>query len=469
MSNVAPTVLVVDDEEPMRHMLGLVLGKAGYQFKTASTVDAAIASLATDQSIGLVLCDVRMPDKDGRVLLDHLREKSLPVAAVMMSAYVDQDVAVECLKKGARDYISKPFKPDEVLHKLKLAFDWLKLESAHQHLVAEHQALKNQQQDGSRGLGKMLGQSSKMRDVFTLVNKIAAYKTTVLVLGESGTGKELIAKLLHDQSPRKAGPFVPINCGAIPENLIESELFGHVKGAFTDANRNKTGLIEEANGGTLFLDEIGDLPQALQVKLLRFLQEEEIRRVGDTKGIHVDVRVVAATAKDLPEMAKSGAFREDLYYRLNVVTVRVPPLRERKDDVVLLAEHFLEKYRERLGRDIVGMDESAKRSLIAYEWPGNVRELENAIEQAIVLADTNIIDAASLPERIIAHRPTARLSAEGIVGPEELSIKRATELVERTLIKRALEHTDGNRTKAAVLLEISHRALLYKLKEYGIS
>lgn len=461
------TVLVVDDEEPMRHMLGLVLDKAGYKKHLAASAHEALEALKAHSEIALVLCDVRMPDQDGRWLLDRVAELGLPVAIVMMSAYVDQDVAVDCLRKGARDYISKPFKPDEVLHKLQQAFDWLHLQSEHRHLLAENEALKERDRD--RGLGKMLGQSPKMREVFALLSKIAAYKTTVLILGESGTGKELVARLLHDQSPRASGPFVPINCGAIPENLLESELFGHVKGAFTDANRNKVGLVEEANGGTLFLDEIGDLPTPLQVKLLRFLQEEEIRRVGDTKGIKVDVRVVAATAKDLPAMAQAGSFREDLYYRLNVVTLRIPPLRDRKEDVALLADHFLLKYRERLGRNIRGFHEESRRMLLAYHWPGNVRELENAIEQAMVLADGDEIDLASLPERIVHHMPVPRAMADGIVGPDELSIKKATELVERTLIKRALERTSGNRTKAAQLLEISHRALLYKLKEYGIS
>lgn len=461
--------MVVDDEETMRHMLSLVLGRGGYQVITADRAEAALERVRKG-GIEVVLCDVRMPEQDGRWLLDKLRNENAAVATVMMSAYVDQDVAVECLKLGARDYISKPFKPDEVLAKVRLALDWLRLESEHKTLARENQQLKGELKRAAGASGSIIGESAAMRDLLALIGKIANYKSTVLILGESGTGKELVARQLHDRSPRAKGPFIPINCGAIPEALLESELFGHVKGAFTDANRDKVGLIEEANGGTLFLDEIGDLPMLLQVKLLRFLQEEEIRRVGDTASVKVDVRVVTATAKDLPRMAAAGQFREDLFYRLNVLQVLIPPLRDRKDDIAVLVEHFVEKYRTRLKREIRGVTPEARQALLAYSWPGNVRELENALEQAMVLADEDMVDLASLPDKIARARPALeKHRTDDMIGPEELSIKKATRVIEETLIRRALTKTGGNRTKAAELLEISHRALLYKIKEFGLA
>jgi two-component system response regulator AtoC len=307
-----------------------------------------------------------------------------------------------------------------------------------------------------------------MADVLRQVRKVAPIKTTVLLSGESGTGKELVARALHELSPRAAMPFVAVNCGAIPAELVESELFGHVKGAFTDATRNKKGLAVEADGGTLFLDEIGELPIPLQVKLLRFLQEEEIRPVGDTRSIRVDVRVVAATVRDLGAAVESGHFREDLYYRLNVVGIRLPPLRERGGDIRTLARHFLSRYaRLRTGEPIEAISDEALAAMESYRWPGNVRELEHAIERAAVLCDGPVIREDDLPEPVRGGPP-------GDVAPAQLpegslSIKRATRAVEEQLIRRALAQTNGNRTRAAELLELSYRALLYKMKEYGIS
>ncbi len=465
-------LLVVDDEETLRHMLTLLLERQGFAVTVASSAEEALKILEAEKpspKIRLVLSDVRMPEKDGRWLLEQAREASLRVAFVMMSAYVDQDVAVECLKLGARDYISKPFKPDELTHKLRLALSVLALESERTLLARENQRLRGELQlTGATG-GIVFG-SQKMRDVMGLVAKVANYKSTVLLLGESGTGKELLARLVHDRSPRAQGPFVAINCGAIPETLLESELFGYVKGAFTDANRNKSGLVEEANGGTLFLDEVGDLPLMLQVKLLRFLQEEEFRRVGDTATTKVDVRVVAATARDLSTMVEEGTFREDLFYRLNVLQIRIPPLRERKDDIALLCDHFVDKYRARLKRDIQGFTANARRVLLGYDWPGNVRELENAIEQAMVLSDNDVLAPESFPEKIVAARPARATQAViDLLDPSTLSVKKATRTVEEYLIKKALETTKGNRTKAAELLDLSHRALLYKIKEFGIT
>jgi two-component system response regulator AtoC len=454
-------VLVVDDEETLRHMLSLLLDKNGFAVTVAASAQEALERLRAGD-IRLALSDVRMPQHDGQWLLEQAQQENLDVAFVMMSAYVDQDVAVSCLKAGARDYISKPFKPDEVTHKLRIAHDWIVLESENRRLRGELQM-----QDGAGGI---IGHAQKMREVMTLVAKVAGYKSTVLLLGESGTGKELIAKLVHDRSPRKDGPFIAINCGAIPEQLLESELFGYVKGAFTDATRNKPGLVEEADRGTLFLDEVGDLPLMLQVKLLRFLQEEEFRRVGDTKGMKVDVRVIAATARDLTSMVADGSFREDLFYRLNVLQLRIPPLRERKDDIPLLVDHFVKKYRDRLRREIAGITAEARRIFLAYDWPGNVRELENAVEQAMVLSDSDTIGVESLPEKLTLARPASQSGAVlGLLEPDNLSIKQAVRMIEEHLIRRALEKTGGNRTRAAEHLEISHRALLYKIKEYGVS
>jgi two-component system response regulator AtoC len=312
-----------------------------------------------------------------------------------------------------------------------------------------------------------------MTEMFRTLRKIAEFKTTVLVGGESGTGKELVARALHRCSPRRDEPFIAVNCGAIPAPLLESELFGHRKGAFTDANRDRRGLFEEANGGTLFLDEIGELPLALQVKLLRVLQEEEIRRLGDTQDVKIDVRIVAATARDLAAEVARGGFREDLYYRLNVVALHLPALRERREDIPLLVTHFIERMNARMGLAIVGALPEAMRLLVEYDWPGNVRELENTVERAMVLAESSHLEVDGLPDKVRGlTRHPRKTAAEGhdlIPDDGDLSIKRASRRAEEDLIRRALAKTNGNRTRAAELLEISHRALLYKIKEYGIA
>jgi two-component system response regulator AtoC len=304
-----------------------------------------------------------------------------------------------------------------------------------------------------------------MQEIFRTITKIADYKTTILVTGESGVGKELVARAVHHRSSRRGGPFVAVNCGAIPENLLESELFGHRKGAFTDAVQDRRGLFEEATNGTLFLDEIGELPLALQVKLLRVLEDEKIRRVGDTKDLQVDVRIVAATHRDLTAETKAGRFREDLFYRLNVLHIHCPPLRERREDIPLLIDHFLARNNARLGTRIRGLDTEARRLLYEYSWPGNVRELENTIERAMVLAESDQIVATDLSERIREARDPVQLQ----LASGELSVKKTMRIIEEILIRRALQKTKGNRTRAAEVLEISHRALLYKIKDYEIS
>jgi two-component system response regulator AtoC len=311
----------------------------------------------------------------------------------------------------------------------------------------------------------IVSKNEKMQKIFEVIKKVAQYKSTILITGESGTGKELVARALHYNSDRSQRPFIPVNCGAIPENLLESELFGHAKGAFTDAVRTKKGLFEEADGGTLFLDEIGDLPLQLQVKLLRALQDGEIRRVGESKSIQIDLRIITATVKDLVKEVNEGRFRDDLYYRLNVLPIHIPPLRERKEDIPLLINHFIKKYSQSMNKNVVGINPKALEALMNYNWYGNVRELENTIERAIVLTDGDNVELENLPIEIQDFQNGIQLAP---LPEEEYSIKKGSKFLEMNLIKKALKKTKGNHTHAAKLLEISHRALLYKIKEYGI-
>ncbi len=449
-------VLVVDDEENIRLVLRTLLKKHGYEVEVAKSAEDALEMLDGFDP-DFVLADVRMGGMSGIELTEELAARAHRATVIVMSAYGSVDLAIEAMKAGAYDYVSKPFKQDEILLTLRKAEE-------REDLRRENRALKAAARKVHE-LDEMLGKSEPMQRVFTTVKKAAEYTTTILVQGESGTGKELVARALHRLSPRKDQTFVAVNCGAIPESLLESELFGHRKGAFTDASADKRGLFEEADGGTLFLDEIGELPLALQVKLLRVLQEGTLRRLGDTKDRAVDVRVVAATVRDLEKEVKEGRFREDLFYRLNVLLIRVPPLRERGEDVPLLLEHFIERCNEKLGTRIRGVDAAAKKALVSYSFPGNVRELENMIERAVVLADSDTITADDLPERVHAASDPIRTMLES----GELSIKKTARFMEETLIRKALEETGGNRTAAAKLLEISHRALLYKIKDYGLS
>jgi two-component system response regulator AtoC len=392
----------------------------------------------------------------GMDLLATLKAKQYPATVIVMSAYGNVDLALEAMKAGAYDYVGKPFKPDEVVLALKKAEE-------RETLRRENRALKEQIQKDTQ-FEHILAKSPQMVEIFRTITKIADFKTTVLVSGESGVGKELVARAIHSRGVRKTQPFVAINCGAIPENLLESELFGHKKGAFTDASSDRRGLFEEASGGTLFLDEIGELPLNLQVKLLRVLQEEHIRRIGDSRDVKVDVRIIAATHRDLAAEAKAGRFREDLFYRINVLPIVIPPLRARKEDVHLLIDHFITRNNARLGTQIRGLSSEARKLMMEYAWPGNVRELENTIERAMVLADSEILESSDLPERIReALDPVQVQLATG-----ELSIKKTTAAIEEILIRRALTKTKGNRTRAAEVLEISHRALLYKIKDYKI-
>jgi two-component system response regulator AtoC len=449
-------VLVVDDEENIRLVLRTLLKKQGYDVELADGGEAALAALeAFDPDV--ILTDVRMPRMGGLDLLGALKAKQHPATVIVMSAYGNVDLAIEAMKAGAYDYVSKPFKPDEIVLALRKAEE-------RETLRRENRALKEQIQKDNQ-FESILAKSPEMVGIFKTVSKIADFKTTVLITGESGTGKELVARAIHTRSARKPSPFVAINCGAIPENLLESELFGHKKGAFTDATADRRGLFEEASGGTLFLDEIGELPVNLQVKLLRVLQEEHIRRLGDTKDVKVDVRIIAATHRDLTADVKEGRFREDLFYRIHVLSIHIPPLRNRREDVGLLLDHFITRNNARLGTSIRGVSNEARKLLLEYAWPGNVRELENTIERASVLAESDVLQIGDLPERIReALDPVQVHLASG-----ELSIKKTAAAIEQILIRRALQKTKGNRTRAADLLEISHRALLYKIKDYKIT
>ncbi|MFO0666216.1 MAG: sigma-54 dependent transcriptional regulator [Polyangiaceae bacterium] len=449
-------VLVVDDEENIRLVLRTLLSKHNYEVDVAESGEDALAKLdAFDPDV--ILTDVRMPKMGGLDLLSALRAKNHHATVIVMSAYGNVDMALEAIKHGAYDYVQKPFKADEVVLALRKAEE-------RETLKRENKALRAQIQKDHL-FESILAKSEPMNVIFRTIDKIADYKTTVLVTGESGVGKELVARAIHNRSSRKSHPFVAVNCGAIPENLLESELFGHRKGAFTDASSDKRGLFEEANGGTLFLDEIGELPLSLQVKLLRALQEEIIRKLGDTKDTKVDVRIIAATHRDLGAEAKAGRFREDLFYRINVLSLAIPPLRERKEDVSLLVDHFIARNNARLGTNLRGLSHDARKLLLDYGWPGNVRELENTIERAMVLAEGEVIEERDMPERLRqAMDPVQQRIESG-----ELSIKKTVSAIEEILIRRALQKTKGNRTRAAEILEISHRALLYKLKDYNIN
>lgn len=447
--------LIVDDEENIRLVLSKMLEREGYEVRAASSGDEAL-ELLEEFDADFIITDVRMKGMSGIELTEQLSERAHPATIIVMSAFGSIPLALEAIKAGAYDYINKPFERDEVILALKKAEEREKLRR-------ENRALRESLRKESR-YGQMIGRSPSIQKVFATLRKIAPFDTTVLIEGESGTGKELVARAIHDEGPRRDKAFVAINCGAIPENLLESELFGHKRGAFTDAHADRRGLFEEADGGTLFLDEIGELPLLLQVKLLRALQEGTIRPLGAKADKKVDVRVVAATVRDLELEVREGRFREDLFYRLNVLPLRVPPLRERGEDIPLLVDHFVERSNLRLGTAIGGVTRSAHQALLNYSYPGNIRELENIIERACILAEGEKIDLMDLPEAL--HRKPDPI--ERFLDGDELSIKKASRFVEETLIRRALAKTGGNRTHAAALLEISHRALLYKIKEYGL-
>lgn len=459
-------ILIIDDEKNMRHMLMTLLEKEGYIAETAASgstgVKMAHRALKQDAPYDFILLDVKMPGVDGISLLQENQGIFSQSMVIMMSAYGTIDTAVSAMRHGAFDFISKPFKPDEVTLLLSRAAE-------HRALKSENLFLKNQlgQIEERFRFSNMVAKSDAMKEVFLVAKKAARYSITVLIFGGSGTGKELIARGIHKESDRAEKPMVPVNCGGIPETLMESEFFGHKKGAFTGAIYDKKGLFEEANGGTIFLDEIGELPLSMQVKLLRVLQEGEVRPVGDVRTRKIDVRVIAATSRDLKEEVDKGTFREDLYFRLNVLTIPLPSLSKRPEDIPLLCDHFLKKFNRKLGSRVAGTSPAAMKLFLEYPWPGNVRELENAIERSVVLTDGDRIEPDSLPPAITCSAARKPNPDDRLI-PEGFSLKVAMRHLERVMIRRALEETGGNRTHASKILEISHPSLLSKMKMYSL-
>ena len=450
----ARRVLVIDDEAGLRHTLSLILREEGYAVSTAEDGEAGLRTALAERP-ELVLCDIRMPRLDGIGFLDRYRGQGGEALIIMMSAYGTLDTAVEAMRRGAYDYVSKPFNADEVL---------LALRKAEEREQLRREVRQLRERVGELGGNReIIARSTAMKEVIDLAARVAPYPTTVLITGESGTGKEAVARLIHRESSRGEEPFVGVNCGAIPENLLESELFGHERGAFTGADRAREGLFVEADGGTLFLDEIAELPVALQVKLLRALQERRIRKVGSAQERSVDVRVLAATARDLVEEVRSGDFREDLFYRLNVVHVHIPPLRARPQDIPPLAEHFLARHADRLRLSPPPLSAEMVTALVAYSWPGNVRELENVMERALVLSGGQP-GLEHLPPHVRSGKPPFEVADDNA----DLSVKRRLPGLERQLIMRALEQSGGNRTRAADILELSTKALTYKIRDYGL-
>jgi two-component system NtrC family response regulator len=446
-----PSILLIDDDDSLRRVMEFSLAESGYRVQTAASGEDGLRLFEKD-SYDAVITDITMPGMNGMEVLAKIRHQDARMPVVIITAYGTIESAVEAMKQGAFDYITKPFNRDELRLTLDRALTMRRLEKENVELRAEVK--------GRYRFDSIVGNSEKLREVLDMAGRVAASDATVLITGESGTGKELLAKGVHYNSLRADGPFVAVNCAAIPENLIESELFGHVKGSFTGAIRDKEGKFELADGGTLFLDEIGDLRIDLQAKILRALQERHVDRVGGVAPIPVDVRVIAATNKDIERSVKEGSFREDLYYRLSVIPLRMPPLRERKDDILLLVDHFVKKFNP--SRD-VSVTREALDVLTAYGWPGNVRELENAIERASVLKRGNTITPDELPDKLRKEKT----SVENIIlnlPDEGISL----EDLEKKLIIRALERHKGNQTRAAEYLDITRPTLIYRMEKYGI-
>lgn len=441
-------ILVIDDELGIRQMLKTILEKAGY---TVDVAEDGVVGLekVKNELFDIVLCDIKMPKMDGFEFLDNIKKQQLNLTIIMMTAYGSVETAIETIRRGAYDYISKPFKSDEVIIAIKKAEE-------RERLIKENTVLKWQANQWIKE--NTIFESQAIKEVLEAVNKVAPYRQPVLLTGESGVGKEVIARLIHEKSFRADKPFVAINCAAIPENLLESEVFGYAKGAFTDAYKPKRGLFEYADGGTCFLDEISEMSESLQSKLLRFLEDGEIRPVGDVKTIRVDVRIISATNKNLKELVEQNRFRQDLYYRLNVIPIHIPPLRERKEDIQFYVLKRLEKAKRSISKEALSV-------LLNYTWPGNFRELRNLIDRLLIFSNNYEIDIDDLPDYMFMR------SVNDVVKGDDafISLKKAIEDVEKEYIKKALALTDGNRLKAAKLLEISPRSLHYKIKEYGIT
>jgi len=453
-------ILVADDEQSMREFLDIMLKKEGYKVSLASNGEEVVKMIDNDL-FDLVLLDIRMPKLDGISALKKIKAIAPETIVIMITAYASADTAIKAMKEGAYDYITKPFKVEEIKLIINNALE-------KKNLQKENILLKQVVRDRYH-FGNIIGQSLKMVALYDLLEKVSPTKTNILVTGESGTGKELVAKAIHYNSPRKEKPFVTLNCGAIPESLIESELFGHMKGAFTDAIATKKGLFEVADEGTIFLDEISELPLLMQVKLLRVLQDKEFKRVGGTEDIRVDVRIISATNKDLEEAVKEKRFREDLFYRLNVIQVKLPPLRDRKEDIPILANHFLKKYSEELNKNILKISPEALQILLNYEYPGNVRELQNIIERAVALESNQELTVHNLSS-YLSEQPLLKKGPIDIEIPSEgIDLEKIVEDLERTLLLKALDKTKGIKKKAAELLHINFRSMRYRLEKYGLN
>lgn len=450
-------ILVVDDELSMREFLSILLEREGYAVTAAGSAEEALRTMESNP-FDLVLSDVNMPGLSGIELLTRIKEKSPETAVLILTAFSGAEQAVEAMKLGAYDYVCKPFKNEEIKQLVKNALE-------KQGLKRENVLLKKSVSERDSFCG-MIGKSQRMRELFDMIRKVAASQSNVLILGESGTGKELAARSIHSCSPRRSKPFVAVNCGAIPENLIESELFGHKKGSFTGAVSDRPGLFEQAEGGTLFLDEISELPLLLQTKLLRVLQEREFRRVGDAQTRKADVRMVCASNRDLEGEVREGAFREDLFYRINVVQLVMPPLRERIEDIPLLVEYFCRKYQGGGAAVPVSVTPGALKALMNHSFPGNIRELENCIERSLII-DPVVISESSLPQRLLVTRPPC-LTADCDIPDGGMMLEPLLEELEKKYLLKALEKTGGAKKKAGELLGMSFRSFRYRLAKFGL-
>jgi two-component system response regulator PilR (NtrC family) len=453
-------ILIVDDERSMREFLGIYLRREGFRIETAQGSAEALAVLKA-RAFDLVITDLRMPDGDGLHILAESKRLHPDTEVIVVTAFSTTETAIAAMKAGAHDYLTTPFKIDEVSLVVQRAMEKRRL--ARDNLVLRDEI------KGRYKLDRLLGKSPPMERVFDVLRKVASTRTSVLLVGESGTGKELAARALHELSPRSDQPFVAVNCGAIPETLLESELFGHVRGSFTGANADKQGLFEAANNGTLLLDEVADLPVPMQVKLLRVLQERKVKPVGGITEREVDVRIVAATNRDLEAEVDKAAFRQDLYYRLNVIQIRLPPLRERREDLSLLVEHFIRKFSAEHGRPVAGATPELMSALMAYHFPGNVRELENMIERAVTLSTSDQLALDAFPDLAGLRGITPGTPALDHLPDDGLDLERHLEDYERTILIKALEKTNGNRTEAARLLRVSFRSMRYRLSKLGIT
>jgi two-component system response regulator PilR (NtrC family) len=450
-------VLVVDDEQSMRELLGIMLRQVGYTVSLADGGEAAVQALKSE-SFDLVITDLRMRKVDGLAVLRAAKEHSPRTVVLVVTAFASTETAVEAMKLGAYDYVTKPFKLDELRLTVANALERKRLQD-------ENRELKRQLRR-EKGFEGFIGKSPRILEVFETIRKTADSGSTVMITGESGTGKELVARAVHLESSRRNAPFVSVNCGAIPETLMESELFGHVKGAFTGAVNSTEGLFSAADGGTLFLDEITEIPQSVQVKLLRATQEREVRRVGDTKDIKVDVRLIAASNRDLGKAVADGVLREDLYYRLNVIPIHMPPLRDRLEDIPLLVSHFVARIGGDTGKSVRGITPEALGILERYHWPGNIRELENIVERAIVLGNGELLVPEALPVQLRAPRDEQAVSVE--IPPEGMDLEGTLSRLEHRYIRLALERSGWLQVRAAELLGLSFRQFRYKLQKHGL-